>query len=225
MQASSLCLLLATLLVSSYSCQLHAALVAKTLDFSLNVARLETGLHDGQQLINTTVKQMGISSFNSSDPTLQPGILVGYAWIDIAKQSPIAGMSPEGFYVGPALRSTLLSGRRLSLSVTAAYLYQRVRDSTPDQAVTLEWYQPQLDLDAAWHMTRRVKLLLGGRYGRVDADEKLSGNINQSINLKKSSKLGSRAGLELDLGSDGQAAIISHHAIGDGVELYFRRQF
>jgi len=207
------------------STRVMAEPLAKPLDFALHLSRLKTELHAEQQRIDTVVKRAGITSFDSSEPALQPGLLLGYAWTDISNQTLTAGMTPEGFYIGPALRGVMIAARHFTLTVTAGYLYQRVRDSNAGQSVTLEWYQPQLDLDAAWRITRRISVLIGGQYGRIDADEKLTGTVNQTITLSKRPTLGSRAGLELDLGGDGQAGVLIHQAIGDGVELYFQQQF
>lgn len=223
---SFLCsLLLAGALIALSSTRVEAEPLAKPLDFALHFSRLKTELHAGQQRVDTVVKQAGISSFDNSDPALQPGLLLGYAWADIANQSLAAGLTPEGYYIGPALRSTMIAGRHFILTFTASYLYQWIRDSSAGQTVTLQWYQPQMDLDAAWRITRHISILIGGQYGRVDVDEQLTGNTNQTLTLDKSSTLGGRAGLELDLGGEGQAGFLIHQAIGDGVELYFQRQF
>ncbi len=225
MKSSSCRLLLAWALIALSGAQVKAEPLAKPLDFSLHLSRLKTELHAEQLRVDTIVKQAGITSFDSSNPKLQPGLFLGYAWADITNQSSTGGMTPEGYYIGPALRSTMVAARHFTLTVTASYLYQWVRDSNAGQTVTLQWYQPQLDLDAAWRITRHISILIGGQYGRVDADEQLTGNVNQTLTLDKRSTLGGRAGLELNLGGEGQAGFLIHQAIGDGVELYFQRQF
>jgi hypothetical protein len=194
------------------------------LDFALHLARLTIPLHTAGQRVTATVKQIGISSFDRGTPILQPGLYLGYAWIDLDR-GPAAALAPEGFYIGPAVRSEFLRLPRFTVTLTASYLYQRVRDSNAVQAVTLEWYQPQLDLDGLWHVTRTLGVRLGARYGRADADQRLSGTVDQTVKLAREAVFGTRAGLELDLGGSGQIGCLFHQAIGDGVELYFQRQF
>jgi len=202
-----------------------AAPVPADLDFALHLSRLDIPLNNGPQAINTTVKQLGVVSFDISQLTLQPGLGVGYAYASDNQQAVTAGLELEGYYIAPALRSVLLDGRRLNATLTAAYLYQRVKDSNADQAVTLEWHQPQLDLELNYRISRAIGLLLGGQYGRIDADEQLSGNINQTISLHSGPTLGYRAGLDMDVGGDGHVGVLVHRAIGDGVEMYFQQLF
>lgn len=199
--------------------------LAASVDFALHLSRLDTPLNDGQQDIDTTVKQLGIASFDTEQQTLQPGLAVGYAYVSAGNQAATAGMELEGFYIAPALRSVLLDGRRLTATLTATYLYQRVKDSNTDQTVTLEWQQPQLELDVKYHLSRQIVLVAGGQYGRIDADEKLTGTIDQTLTLQTGPTLGYRTGLEFDLGDDGRVGMLLHRAIGDGVEIYFQRQF
>ena len=196
-----------------------------TLDFSLHLSRQDISLKDGQQVINTSVKQLGVTSVDISKHPLQPGLALGYSYISDGDQAVTSGMELEGFYIAPALRDVLLDGQRVSAAFTAVYLYQRVSDSNAAQTVTMEWLQPQLDLDIRYLINRQFGLLLGGQYGRVDVDEQVSGGINQTLHLKHGAEFGYRAGLEIDLGYDGQVGLLLHRAIGDGVELYFQRQF
>lgn len=217
--------LLAASLIALSSANAAAELATRPLDFALHLSRLETELHSSAQILTATVKQAGIAAFDAGDPSLQPGLFLGYSWIDLAHRAPTTGLQAEGVYLGPALRNELVNSGHLRLHLTAAYVYQRVRDSGAGQTATLEWYQPQLDLDGAWRISRHLTLLIGGRYGRVDGDEKLSGNVTQTLNLDRGATLGSRAGLELDLSGDGRAGILVHQALGDGVEFYFQRRY
>ena len=195
------------------------------IDFALHFSRLETGLDDGQQTVDTTEKQLGITAFNLVNPALQPGLLLGYAFIDIADQPLTAGMELDGFYIGPALRSTLIDDHDFTLSITGSYLYQSTRGSADTQVINLDWYQPQLDLDARWRLSQNAKLTIGGQIGRVDVNERFEGPVKQTLKLKQTSTLGGHAGMEFDLGDPGQIGVLIHHAISNGVELYFQQQF
>lgn len=202
-----------------------AAPVPETLDFALHVSRLETELNVRQQRVDTVIERAGIASFDTSNTALQPGLYMGYAWVDISNQSSADGLQPGGYYIGPAIRSAIAFGRDLNVTATAGYLYQRTKDNNAAQAVVMEWYQPQLDLDAAWHIASRLDVKVGGQYSGIDANEKLSGAINQTVTLERHSIFGGHAGLELDLGNDGQVGFLMHRDVGNGVELYFQQQF
>ena len=196
-----------------------------SLSFALQLSRLNISLHEGQHSINTPAKHLGIVSFDTSGQTLQPGLAVGYAYISDSSQSYTAGMELQGYYLAPALRGVLIDGQRLSATLSGTYLYQRVKDNNSQQAVSLEWHQPQLDLEVTCRISRQISLLLGGQYGRIDVDEKITNGVDQTITLKSEAILGYRAGLEFDLGGDAQVGMRLHRAIGDGVELYFQRQY
>jgi len=198
----------------------------ESVTFGLHFSSLDVSLNDPkQQPVDTTVEQVGIASFDTGEQTLQPGLLLGYAHVGNINQLLAAGLQPQGFYIGPALRGMLIDNGRLSAALTGTYLYQRVRDSNADRELTLEWQQPQLDLDMLWRFSQRVALSLAGQYGRIDVNERIKGTVNQTLTLDSGPTLGYRAGLEFDLGEDGQVGILLHRAIGDGVELYFQQQF
>jgi hypothetical protein len=203
----------------------HADSFSDPIDFALHLSRLKTELSDGQETIDTTLKQAGITTFSLNKPSMQPGLSLGYAYIDTANQPLSAGMELEGFYIGVALRSILIDNRRATLSVTGSYLYQHADDSNSSQTVNLDWYQPQLDIDALWRLNASVGLTVGGRYSRVEADERIEGAVNQSLQLKRSSTLGGHAGVQFDLGEDGQMGALVHQGVSDGAEIYFQRQF
>lgn len=203
----------------------NAALLPPYVDVALYFSRQDVQLNYGQQDIHTTVKQLGIVSFDISQETLQPGLAVGYASITDGDQAITAGMVLEGFYITPILRSVLLKSPRFSASLDASYLYQQVKDSNSDNSVTLEWQQPQLALDVKYRFSRQISLLLGGQYGRIDVDEQVTGGVNQTLTLKTGATLGYRAGLEIDLGDRGQIGMLLNRFSGDGLSLYFRQQF
>jgi len=199
--------------------------IPATLDFAFHLSRLDITLNDTQQVVDTTVKRIGITSFDLRQQPLRPGVAVGYAYVSDSSQAVTAGMELVGYYFAPSLRGMLLNGERLRAALTATYLYQHVKDSIADRSVTMDWQQAQVDLDARWRVSRQLDLLLGGQYGGIDVDENLSGNINQTLKLHTGPTLGYRAGLEFDLGDDGQVGMVMHRDLGDGVEIYFQRQF
>jgi cell wall assembly regulator SMI1 len=215
----------ATLAMAALHTVSAAAAVPETLDFALHVSRLETKLSVRQQRVDTVIERAGIASFDTSNAALQPGLYAGYAWVNLTNQSSAAGLQPGGYYIGPAIRSAMAFGRNLNLTATAGFLYQRTKDDNAAQAIVMEWYQPQLDLDAAWHIAAQLNVTAGGQYSSIDADEKLSGAVNQTVTLERHSIFGGHAGLELDLGDDGQVGFLIHRDIGNGVELYFQQQF
>ena len=195
------------------------------IDFALHFSHLETELTDGQDPVNFTSRQFGITSFNLVNPALQPGLLLGYTYMDTTKQALTAGMELNGFYIGPSLRSTLIDDRGFMLRIAGTYLYQRTRGSSGAQVVTLDWYQPQLDLDALWQFGSHLKLTLGGQVGRVDVNERFEGPVKQTLKLTQTSTFGGRAGMEFDLGNAGQIGVLVQRAISYGVDIYFQRQF
>lgn len=194
------------------------------LDFTLHLSRLDHDLKDNHATHTTNVKHIGISSFDTSDATLQPGILIGYAYTS-SDQPQMAELDPQGYFLGPILRWQLLYMPQFSAALAGSYLFQRIKDDTPAQSATLEWYQPQLDLDATWRLSSRIGITAGAQYGRIDVDAKLAGTVNRKLTLRQDAALGGRAGLKFFFGDDGQAGIVMHRDLGDGVEIYFQRQF
>lgn len=194
------------------------------LDFSLHLTRDEASLRNGAARIPITVTRVGVTAYRNADPSLQPGLLLGYASVDGADWESGA-REPEGFYAGPALRSTILAGSRLSATLGGVYLYQRVRDEHAGASNILEWRQWQLALDLLWQASPRIGLLLGAHYEGVEADQRLSGTPNRPRSLSHAPEAGGRLGLEFTLGGDGRIGITSRQGLFDGLNIYFQRQF
>src|SRR3569833_1428373 len=125
----------------------------------------------GRGRIDLTVKRAGISTYGNDDPTLQPGLLLGYATLDSGDASFSSSSQPEGFYVGPALRSEFFAYRHLTASVTGSYLYQQVRDKTGGRQQTLEWQQWRLALATHWRLSTRVALLTNNQNNTIDSQQ------------------------------------------------------
>lgn len=194
------------------------------LDFALHLGRYETRLDDGLGRVEATVKRIGISAYGNADPTLQAGLLLGYATLS-DDQALTAGREPDGFYAGPALRSEFYAGHVLRAGVTGSYIYQRVREEDAGVSQVVEWQQWQLALDTRWRLGARVGLLLGGHYGGISAEQRLSGTVNQTRSLDHDPVFGGRAGLEFDFDGDGRIGIAAERGELDGLDIYFERQF
>jgi len=195
------------------------------LDFALHLERYDTTLSGGRDRIDLTVKRAGISTYGNDDPTLQPGLLLGYATLDSGDASFSSSSQPEGFYVGPALRSEFFANRHLTASVTGSYLYQRVRDETGGRQQTLEWQQWRLALATHWRLSTRVALLASGHYGAIDSQQRLEGTVNQSRSLTRGPGAGGRAGLEFQVDGNGRIGVAAERGEFDGLDIYFQRQF
>src|SRR3569623_1351366 len=195
------------------------------LDFALHLERYDTTLSGGRDRIDLTVKRAGISAYGNDDRTLQPGLLLGYAMLDSGSASFCSSSQPEGFYVGPALRSEFFANRHLTASVTGSYLYQRVRDETGGRQQTLEWQQWRLALATHWRLKTRVALLAIGHYGAIEILQRLEGTVNQSRSLTRGPGAGGRAGLEFQVDGNGRIGVAAERGEFDGLDIYFQRQF
>lgn len=194
------------------------------LDFALHFARHETRFDDHLGRVDATIKRVGISAYGNADPTLQTGLLLGYAALS-DDQAVTSGREPDGFYGGPALRSALYAGRVLRAELTGSYVYLRVREGHAGLSQVVEWRQWQIALDTRWRLGSRVGLWLGGHYGAIGAEQRLTGTVEQTRTLERDAGLGGRAGLELDIDDGGRVGIAVERGVLNGLDIYFERQF
>lgn len=199
-----------------------APFASPPLDFSLHLSRHDTTLGDGAGRIDLSVKRAGIAAYANAEPRLHAGLLAGYAALSGGAFD--AGTQSEGFYAGPAVRSLLLDRPRIAATLTGAYLFQRVRDETGADQRTLEWQQWQIELDGHWHVAPPIALVLGGRYGAVDAEQRLRGARNETRRLAADAAFGARAGLDFRVGG-GRIGFVAEMGEWEGIDIYFQRQF
>ncbi len=194
-------------------------------EFAAQFKRFDTRLRDGQNTTAITVRRAGVRVHEYSAARLQPGLAIGYAFLDTDTAPALAGMQARGFYAAPSLRGMLWNGPRLSLSLSGGYLYQWADEKTDGQNLSVEWEQAQLEGDLQWRITPRARLLLGGVYGRISTTERAEGPVQFKVKRHAGPRFGGRYGLEFSVGGDGQVGALWHDHLEQGIELYFQRQF
>ncbi|MHB8741517.1 MAG: hypothetical protein ACYC9L_00155 [Sulfuricaulis sp.] len=195
------------------------------LDFSLRFASAEAPLDYGNQTYDTTSRWIGVSWREKTSEHVTLGIYGGYAYVTQTNNPTTAGIQLDGYHAGFSLHGDVLSSQRASLFYSVAYTYQKADHKSDTQTVVMELSEPQVQLGATIAFTKRFRLYGGGSYGYIDGQERASGTINHTTDIRRASHAGGFLGLDWNVEPDGYVGVEASAGLTRGGELYFRRHY
>lgn len=197
----------------------------KSQDFSLRFASAAAPFDYGAQTYNTTIRWIDVSWREKTSEHVTLGMYGGYSYLTQTNNPATAGIQLDGYHVGFSLHGILLSGHRASLFYSAAYTYQKVDHTSDAQTVVIDWSEPQAQLGTIITLTKRLRLVGGGSYGYIGGQERASGTITHTTDIKRHSRAGGFLGLDWNVDPDGYVGVEASAGLTRGGEIYFKRSY
>jgi len=197
----------------------------KPFDFSLLLANSDIDLQTGNKKHHVSLDRVSIEIFTLIEPQIQFGFISGSSNLSLDNDPLSMGKSLNGYHAGLAIRRTL--GRNPQIVFHANYIYQEAKNETANQTVTLNWHEWATGSSGKLILGQQLELSLGWAYHDVDAQRRVTGDINQTQRLKLASTTGSQGKLEiawLDR-SDGRVSLAIQRGSYQQVTFRFSRKF
>ena len=198
----------------------------RNLDFSLYFTRSKMPFDytDGHTY-DTTSRWIGVEFREEVAQQLMLGMHGGYTYVTQTGNPLTSGIELNGYHFGLSLYGTILESRRASLYYAFDYTYQQVENSNDNQSVTIGWSEPAAQIGASIMVGRRLRLYGGGGYGRIDGEERASGEVNHTTDFSRSARALGFLGLELNLGPDGYIGVEAGTGLTRSAEIYFKQSY
>lgn len=196
----------------------------RPLDFSLALEHTKVDIEYPDATIRTDIDRLGIT-WRERYGRLLLGAATGYSFVAQRRNLTTIGDDPQGYHFGLNFEVTLRETDRFALAVGAAYLYERVEVEDDTSDVDLRWYIPSAHLVARWQPTPHMQLFAGPRYDALAGRQRTSATTDTRLDLERSARAGSIAGLRLELDETGYVSIEGTTGALRGVTLHFGRRF
>jgi len=201
--------------------------IDQTLDFSLYFTGSKTPFDysDGNSY-DTRYQMLGMEFRQKMVSKLQLGAHLGYTWLTQNNNPLTSGIELSGYHAGLSLYGGIFESKRASLYYVFDYTYQQVDHSNNNQSVTIEWGEPTALLGASVMTGSRLRLYGGGGYGRIDGQERASGDVSHTTDFSRSARAFGFLGLDLNLGpSNGYIGIEAGAGLNQSARIYFKQNY
>ncbi len=196
-----------------------------SVDFSVRLARAKSPLDYGGQDIDTTSRWVGLSLREKVSQRVTLGMYGGYAYVTQTDNPLTQGLELDGYHAGFTLHGILYAGQQATLYYELDYSYQKVEHKGETQTVTIDWFDSRAEIGAIVALTGQVRLYGGGGYGNLDGEERDSGTVNRTRNIKGSERAVGFLGLDLKTDPSGHVGMEARTGMTRRVEIYFKRSY
>lgn len=191
-------------------------------DFALDISNHHLDLDYAQITHDAELERLGISVFDTQDPRLEYGFLLGSSRLSVGDDANLAGINLDGYYAGLALHSHM--GRNPQALLRVQYLYQEVSNLGGSQTAIMSWHE--------WQAGGAINLLLGNtlllsaglEQKGIDARQHLRGDVSLTQPIDKAEGFLTTVGASL-LVENGRIELSVQRGITRGFRLSFARGF
>jgi hypothetical protein len=197
------------------------------LDFAVPFSRTSASFDyaDGTAT-DVTLRRVGLTWYERMLPRLELGLFGGLVFLGQADRAAHAGLEPDGYYAGLALRGVLAETSLLQLFVHAQYSYQRLRDDNGQRAVRMSWDQPQAQLGVAIRPGGLLHVYGGAVWTAIEGQERLSSAAaTTTTRFDARRRTGGFVGLDLSVEPDGYVGMELRSGTERGGMVYFKKRF
>jgi len=198
----------------------------RTMDFSLYFTRSKAPFdYSDGHTYDTTSRWIGLEFREKVAPSLMLGMHGGYTFVTQTANPLTSGMELNGYHFGLSLYGAFFESGRASLYYAFDYTYQQVENSNDSQSVTIEWSEPTAQLGASIMLSSQLRLYGGGGYGRINGEERASGDVSHTTDFSRSARALGFLGLDLNLGPNGYIGVEAGTGLTQSAEIYFKRSY
>ena len=193
-------------------------------EIALSINRSKTDLDYPADRVATRIDRIGVHWREHYAP-LRLGLTGGYSYVTQTGHTATAGLELAGYHAGIAFEATLYATSAMRVILGGGYLYERVREETGGDDVTLAWKIPSAELRAEWRWTPLLELYGGARYDYLKGEERLHGARRSTVDIEHRAETAAVAGLRLHLDDSGYVSLEANGGAVRGVTLCFGRQY
>lgn len=193
------------------------------INFSLAFSQDDIKLYEKDKTYTVDQRQISAYLINPVTPNIFTGLNIGSSYINMDNDLLTSTLSLNGNHIGFTLYGN--TGTNPQLAFRGHALYQEARGSNALRTASLTWLEwltaasIRMKLGALWRLG-----IEGGLIG-IDAKRRVTGDVNDRLNLKQVAHFQGRLTIDLNTDPDGRISFIVHRGVKSGAELAFSRDF
>ena len=189
------------------------------------LSRYKTSFDLSGSSIRSTLEEATASWRQRIGKRMQIGFVAGLSSLSQVGNPPTAGQDLDGWHAGMGLHFNLFHSKYVDLNLSVDYTFNDLQnDGTGDQ-IDIEWAKSRALLGVNIRLGQRIQLYGGTSVNRIDGEQRRTGSINQTLDIREDRRSGSFFGLDISLGDKGYVGIEAQSGETKGIGFYFKRFF
>ena len=176
---------------------------------------------------NTTypvkLRRVSAKLFNKLSPKVNIGLILGSSFISQDNDVATAGLSLNGSHIGFAVNG--IFGNELQLGLHASYIYQEANGENTLRTVSLIWHEWLTEATLRLKLGTHWAILAGAGLTGLNADRRVSGDINETIRMKLANDFQGVMAVEILTAPADRIRLSLNRGAFDGFQLTFAHAF
>lgn len=173
----------------------------------------------------TSIDRLGFTVTEPANRLFYSGLTFGYMELDQPTNTALAGLSPNGGYVGLIIGSRLWENDYFGINAQVNYTYHRLEDAASGRDLTLKWSSTTGRLGFSFKVWR-LRFSAGGYKSSVDGEQVLTGTVTSTTNFELVEDSGIYGGIGFYTDENGgQISLHYQNGAREGLMLVFSRGF
>ncbi len=193
------------------------------VDFSLSFSGADLKLISNNTTYPVILRRVSAKIFNKVSPEVNIGLILGSSFISQDNDVATAGLSLNGNHIGFAVNGGF--GNELQLGLHASYIYQEARRENTLRVTSLIWHEWLTEATLRLKLGTHWAIIAGGGFMGVDADRRVSGDINETIRMKLTSESQGKIAIEILTAPADRIRLSLNRGAFDGLQLTFAHTF
>ncbi|NOZ52237.1 MAG: hypothetical protein GXP08_03685 [Gammaproteobacteria bacterium] len=195
------------------------------LDVAMIIRHDNLILKNSDISIETNLNRIGILVYDVPETNVHLGLSLGYAFVSHSQQVLSQGQAMDGFFLGVSLRTVVLTSGSTHFLFLTDYLFQEVSNEAKAQHLSVTWSELNAQFLLRYDFHSTLNLRAGVGYGWLNATQKVSGAVFQTLHLASDRNSGFLIGVDYKLSPYEFVGLQYHNGYLEGVQLQFQRWF
>ena len=201
----------------------HSRMADNPANFSLSFLYSNVDLKTNNTIINVNQRRISASIFNTINPYLDIGLVLGSSYLGIDNDSLTEGIDLNGNHIGFLVQGAV--GNNTQVGYRAYYLYQDAKGTNTLRSATITWVEWLTEASLRLNIGSSWTLNLGGGLLGIEARRHVNGDINDSQTLKNNADFQGHLSISLHTRPDGKITMNIFRGAQSGSMLTFSRNY
>ncbi len=193
------------------------------VDFSLSFSRTDLNLESNNVTYPLVQNRMSALLVNRVSDNLNIGLIIGSNYTSLDNDPATSGFSLNGNHFGFSVSE--IFGNDLQIGLYAYYIYQQAKGENTLRTASLTWHEWLAEATLRLRLGNHWAIIAGGGIMGIDADRRVSGDINETIRMELANEFQGRMAIELLTSPTDRIRLTLNRGAFDGFELNFAHAF
>ena len=193
------------------------------VDFSLSFSRKDLDLKSSSTTYSVRLRRINAKLSNEISQNINIGLILGSNFISQENDVATAGLSLNGNHIGFALNG--IFGNDLRLGINASDIYQEANGGNTLRTASIAWHEWMTEATLRFKLGTHWAILAGAGIMGLDADRRVSGDINETIRMELTDNFQGKLAIEIFTAPADRIRLTLNQGAFNGPQLTFAHAF